>query len=100
MKEYEIIIQGNDLSFEEITNILLDSEPRWRYTTIIEENLMASPIFKADWSSDNRILIGRGAYNEMNPIIRYFSYEYHFNLLKAADILPDFIINILRFLRY
>lgn len=84
VKEYEIIIQGNDLPFEEIVSILLDSEPRWRYTTIVEENLAASPALKTDWSLDNRILPWRDSHNEMGFTIRYSSLEYHFILLLNA----------------
>lgn len=71
---YELIIQFNNIPFEDMVHLLMSSEPRWRYTTIIEENRAASPLIKKDWSMNNRIAFLNG--NTDYYVKRYTSSEY------------------------
>lgn len=71
--EYELFASNNKLSFERITELLLSSEPRWRYSTLIEENLT---YYIAGFYNTNCRKIYIQSENGKELIIRYTSDEY------------------------
>lgn len=76
---YELIIPPSQESFEDIVALLISSEPRWRYTTIIEENRVTFTPLKKDWPLGNHKLFLEDKIGT-SVLIRYASYEYFIRL--------------------
>ena len=78
----QLSVPKNHLTFEEITRYLIASEPRWRYTTILETNLAADFFAKRSRSDDVRLITICDKTGKHDMLIRYSSQEYAILLFK------------------
>lgn len=72
----QLSVPKNHLTFEEITRYLIASEPRWRYTTILETNLAADFFAKRNESDDVRLITICDKTGKHDMLIRYSSLEH------------------------